>query len=79
MHSTPPVWVSGTDFSQLCKLILFSNLWFVNSTLAPGSTVTYNGTDSLLLDPSTGLVKEVTIAQDLLTLFHGFGWTSVPL
>ena len=35
--------------------------------------MTYNGTDSLVLNKCTGLVDEVDSAQDLISLFHNLG------
>ncbi|KAF4628744.1 hypothetical protein G7Y89_g9404 [Cudoniella acicularis] len=46
---------------------------FPLATLAPGASLSYNGTDTLTLDPSSGLVVEVWSAQDLMNLFHQLG------
>ncbi|KAH7152637.1 hypothetical protein EDB81DRAFT_881604 [Dactylonectria macrodidyma] len=45
--------------------------------LETGSAVTYNGTDFIILDGCTGLVKEVHMAQDFITFFHELGLDSV--
>ncbi|KAH6995169.1 hypothetical protein EDB80DRAFT_877044 [Ilyonectria destructans] len=49
------------------------------TTLDPGSPVTYNGTDFLILDDCTGLVKEVHMAQDFITFFHALGLEAVTV
>lgn len=51
----------------------------LNRTLKPGDNVTYNGTDFLVLDEKTGLIKEDNVAQDLITLFHNLGLTAVTV
>ncbi|KIN05424.1 hypothetical protein OIDMADRAFT_25981 [Oidiodendron maius Zn] len=48
-------------------------------SLKPGDSLTYNGTDVLTLNPCTGLVNQVDSAQDLLTLFHNLGFTTIPV
>jgi hypothetical protein len=49
------------------------------SALQPGDPLTYNGTDNLILNPVTGLIDQVDSAQDLITLFHNLGFTSIPV
>ncbi|KAH7141515.1 hypothetical protein B0J13DRAFT_623876 [Dactylonectria estremocensis] len=49
------------------------------TTLETGSAVTYNGTDFIILDDCTGLIKEVHMAQDFITFFHELGLTSVTV
>lgn len=48
-------------------------------TLKPGDPLTYNGTDYLVLNEQTGLIDEAHITQDLITLFHNLGLTSVTV
>ncbi|CAH0054158.1 unnamed protein product [Clonostachys solani] len=43
------------------------------TTLKPGDKVSYNGTDFLTIDPCTGLITEVAIAQDLFSLAVNLG------
>jgi hypothetical protein len=52
---------------------------FLNSSLKPGDKMTYNGTDNLVLNSCTGLVDQVDSAQDLITLFHNLGLTSITV
>ncbi|KAH8896753.1 hypothetical protein GQ53DRAFT_527111 [Thozetella sp. PMI_491] len=49
------------------------NFAVLPTNLKAGDPVTYNGTDFLTLDPSTGLVVEVAVAQDLLTFLDNLG------
>ncbi|KAH8881942.1 hypothetical protein GQ53DRAFT_847874 [Thozetella sp. PMI_491] len=49
------------------------NFTFLPTNLKRGDPVTYNGTDFLTLDPCTGLVVEVAVAQDLISLIVNLG------
>lgn len=49
------------------------------SPLKQGATVTYNGTDFLVLDSCTGQVREAYIAQDLISYFHAMGLTAITV
>ena len=44
-----------------------------------GDTVTYDGTDFLVLNSCTGLIDEVHSAQDLVTFFHNLGLTGITV
>lgn len=41
--------------------------------------MTYNGTDFLILNQRTGLIEELNVAQDLITLFHNLGLTGITV
>ena len=51
----------------------------MNRRLKTGDPITYNGTDSLVLNKCTGLVDEIDSAQDLISFFHALGLTSVTV
>lgn len=74
-----PTWVS-----ESLNLLAFSssgkyNNNVSNRTLKPGDPVTYNGTDFLILNKETGLIEELHMAQDLITLFHNLGLTGITV
>lgn len=49
------------------------------STLKQGDTVTYDGTDFLVLNSCTGLIDEVHSAQDLVTFLHNLVLTGITV
>ncbi|CRG91335.1 hypothetical protein PISL3812_08383 [Talaromyces islandicus] len=59
--------------------VIGANFTALPTTLKQGDPVTYNGTDFLILNPHTGLIEELHMAQDLITLFHNLGLTSVTV
>ena len=46
-------------------------------TLKQGAHVTYNGTDFLQLDQCSGLIRQVDMAQDYITLYHNLGLAEI--
>ncbi|KAH8647805.1 hypothetical protein BX600DRAFT_503171 [Xylariales sp. PMI_506] len=48
-------------------------------TLKSGDSLTYNGTDSLIINQETGLVDQIDSTQDLITFFHELGLTSITV
>ncbi|KAH8703604.1 hypothetical protein BGW36DRAFT_423159 [Talaromyces proteolyticus] len=61
------------------EAVVGANFTIVPTTLKQGTPVTYNGTDFLILDQCTGLIKEINIAQDLISFFHNLGLTGVTV
>lgn len=49
----------------------------IDRSLKPGDSFSYHGTDFLQLDPCSGLIKHVDIAQDSLWFYHNLGVPSV--
>ncbi|KAM6532183.1 hypothetical protein FSOLCH5_001612 [Fusarium solani] len=43
----------------------------IKTPLKPGSKVSFKGIDFIILDECSGLIKEINMAQDLITFFHG--------
>lgn len=52
---------------------------FHDRTLKEGDYVTYNGTDFLQLDECSGLIKQVDMAQDYITLYYNLGLTEIKI
>ncbi|KAJ5927866.1 hypothetical protein N7466_006822 [Penicillium verhagenii] len=78
----PIRWVSsGHQIVVRWKMegVLGSNFTLFPTPLAAGSSVTYNGTDFLVLDECTGLIREDYIAQDLITYFHAMGLSEIAV
>ncbi|KAJ5890134.1 hypothetical protein N7504_010944 [Penicillium tannophilum] len=78
----PIRWVSnGHQIAVRWKMegILGSNFTRFPTPLDAGSSVTYNGTDFLVLDECTGLIREDYIAQDLISCFHVMGLTEITV
>ena len=48
-------------------------------TLKEGAHVTYNGTDFLQLDHCSGLIRQVDMAQDYITLYHKLGLAEIKV
>ena len=69
--------VSGSWFGFGNVLVDSINTLF--RTVKPGQRITYNGTDSLVLNKCTGLADEVDSAQDTLSLFKALGHTEIVL
>ncbi|KAJ5626446.1 hypothetical protein N7528_003873 [Penicillium herquei] len=72
----PITWVGGGHSVVVrwkMEGVLGSNFTLFETPLSAGSNVTYNGTDFLVLDECTGLIKTDYIAQDLITYFHAMG------
>ncbi|RSL77512.1 hypothetical protein CEP51_008996 [Fusarium floridanum] len=42
----------------------------IKTPLKPGSKVSFKGIDFIVLDESSGLIREINMAQDLITFFH---------
>ncbi|CAI7579153.1 hypothetical protein N7533_006577 [Penicillium manginii] len=59
--------------------VIGSNFTLFPTPLKAGAAVTYDGTDFLVLDTCTGLVREVYITQNLLQYFHAMGLTAITV
>ncbi|KAJ5369296.1 uncharacterized protein N7496_009056 [Penicillium cataractarum] len=59
--------------------VLGANFTLFPTPLKAGSSVTYNGTDLLILDECTGLIIHDYIAQDLISYFHAMGLTAITV
>ncbi|KAJ5432825.1 uncharacterized protein N7458_011981 [Penicillium daleae] len=59
--------------------VLGANFTLFLTPLKAGSSVTYNGTDLLLLDECTGLIRNDYIAQDLISYFHAMGLSAITV
>ncbi|KAJ5114164.1 hypothetical protein N7456_002698 [Penicillium angulare] len=72
---------SGYDIAVRWKMdgVLGKNFTLFPTPLKPGSHVTYNGTDFLVLDECTGQVREDYIAQDLISYFHAMGLDAITV
>ncbi|KAM5369982.1 hypothetical protein ACJZ2D_008665 [Fusarium nematophilum] len=55
------------------------NFTSLPTTLEEGDFATWNGTDFLILDRCTGLIKEVNSAHDGISFLHSLGIKSVSI
>ncbi|KAJ5118912.1 hypothetical protein N7448_010619 [Penicillium atrosanguineum] len=59
--------------------VMGSNFTSFSTPLKAGDHVTYNGTDFLVQDHCTGLIREAYIASDNISFLHAMGLTAITV